>query len=468
MAPRYDMVIVGGGPGGYVAALKGRKLGLQVALVERKRVGGVCLNEGCIPTKTLLADVEGALWLRRAARDGIVDHVPKLDYAAMAKRKAAVVEKMVSNLEEFLAASGVVLIQGEASIPEPGLVVAGADKKLEASNIVIATGSQAWVPPIPGADLPGVVTTTQMLGVESVPPQLAIIGGGIIGQEFAAIFSALGSKVTVLEVLDRILVEVDAEIARRYGSLLAGRGITTEVGVSVRAIERSHGSLQVSYQKKTRDKTVEADLVLMATGRRPDHGGLDLPGLGVITHKAAIQVNEKLETSVPKIFAIGDVIGRKMLAHVASYHGEKVAEIVAGHDERVAEEAVPACIFTVPEIAWVGLTEHEASLSGLSYRTSIFPLVASGKAQAAGETHGLIKLVENVETGKLVGAHLMGAHVSESIGELALAVRAGMSASDIAGTIHPHPTISESVREAALGFLDGPIHTQPRVREASK
>lgn len=468
MSDTYDMVIVGGGPGGYVAALKGRKLGLRVALVERRRVGGVCLNEGCIPTKALLADVEGALWLRRAARDGIVESVPKISFAAMAKRKAAVVEKMVSNLEEFLLGSGVVLVHGVASIPEQGLVVTDTGAKLETSNVVLATGSLSWVPPIPGANLPGVVTTSEMLQVDSVPGRLVVVGGGIIGQEFAAIFSALGSKVTVLEVLDRILVEVDEDIARRYATLLPARGITTEVGVTVRGIDGSPGSLSVVYEKKAKEKTVGADLILMATGRRPNFGGLRLPDLGIATRNGAIAVDEKLKTSAPGVYAIGDVIGRKMLAHVASYHGELVAEIVAGRDVRVAEEAVPACIFTVPEIAWSGLTEREAGLLGLKCRSSMFPLSASGKAQAAGEVHGLIKLIEDVETGKLVGAHLMGPHVSELVGELTLAFRAGMSAADIAGTIHPHPTISESVREAALGLLDGPIHSQPRVRTSSK
>jgi dihydrolipoamide dehydrogenase len=468
MQETYDMVIVGGGPGGYVAALKGRKLGLHVALVERKKVGGVCLNEGCIPTKTLLADVEGALWLRRAVRDGIVENVPKISFAAMAKRKAAVVEKMVTHLEEFLLGSGVVLVHGVASIPERGLVVTDTGAKLETQNVVIATGSQSWIPPIPGAGLPGVVTTSDMLQADSVPQRLVIVGGGIIGQEFAAIFSALGSKVVVLEVLDRILLEVDVDIARRYATLASARGITTEVGITVRGIEGSPGSLSVTYEKKAKEKKVEADLILMATGRRPDFGGVSLSDLGVSTRNGAIAVDEKLETSVPGVYAIGDVIGQKMLAHVASYHGELVAEIVAGRDVRVAEEAVPACIFTIPEIAWSGLTEREASLRGLKYRTSTFPLSASGKAQAAGEVHGLVKLIEDVDTGKLIGAHLMGPHVSELVGELTLAVRAGMSAADVVGTIHPHPTISESVREAALGFLDGPIHSQPRVRASSK
>ncbi len=467
MAYTHDMVVIGGGPGGYVSALKGRNLGLRVALIERNKVGGVCLNEGCIPTKTLLADVEGVFWLRRAARDGIIAELPTVNFSAMSRRKAAVVDKMVSNLEKLLLDSGVDLIKGSASIPRAGLVVSDSETELTTGHIVIATGSRAWVPPIPGFHLPGVITTSEILKLESVPKRLVIVGAGVIGQEFASMFAALGSQVTVLEALDRILVEVDGEIARRYGSLLAGRGIKTDVGVTIRGISQEGKILRVTYTKKGREKTLDGDLVLMATGRRPSFGGLGIDRLGIALNAGAIVVDEGLMTSVPGIYAIGDVLGRKMLAHVASYHGELVSEIISGRAKRVINEIIPSCIFTVPEIAWVGLTEQEAQSAGLRYRTSSFALAASGKAQAAGQTNGLIKLIENLDTGKLVGAHFMGPHVSELVGELTLAIRAGMSAEDIVNTIHPHPTISESVHEAALGFLDGPLHAQSRVREVA-
>lgn len=464
MAERFDMAVIGGGPGGYVAALRGRQLGLTVALVEKERVGGVCLNRGCIPTKTLLADAEGILWCRRAAREGIIDREPLPDFAQMMSRKANVVESLVSNLDKLLESSGIKLVRACGSIPEPGIILTDSGETIRARNLVIATGSRSRVPPIPGADLPGVVTTREILAVEKVPKRLVIVGGGIIGQEFAGIFSALGTKVTVLEALDRILNEVDAEIARRYSGLIQGRGITTETGVSVRRIEEIDGGLRVVYEKRSKEKSAEAELILMATGRAPFLQGLVGDRLNLRLRNGAVDVDDRLRTSVDGIYAIGDVLGRNMLAHVASYHGELVAEIIAGVDKTVDEEAVPACVFTSPQIAWVGLTEQEASRAGRPFRTSVLSLAANGKAMAMGEPRGLFKLIEDRETGRLIGAHLIGPQVSELIGELTLAVSKGLSVADLAHTIHAHPTLGETLKEAALGFLDGPIHAAARVK----
>jgi len=464
MTQKFDMAIIGGGPGGYVAALRARQLGLSVALAEKERVGGVCLNRGCIPTKTLLSHVDGLLWVRRSVREGILDREPTLDFSAMMRRKNEIVENIVSGLEELLVGSGVVLYNARARISEPGVVVTGLGDTITASNIIIGTGAKPWIPPIPGADLPGVVSTRQALALEKVPPSIVIIGGGVVGQEFAAIFSGLGSRVTVLEALDRILTEVDAEIARRYVSLLRPRGIMTEESVQVRSIETAGDLLRVIYERKAKEKTVDADLVLMATGRRPNIEGSGIEDLGITLSDGAIKVDGFLRTSVPGIYAIGDVLGRQMLAHVASYHGEIVAENVAGHEKPVNETAIPACVFTSPQIAWVGLTEEEARKTGHTFRASTFSLSASGMAQALGESRGLIKLIEDTGTGRLIGVHLFGPHVSELIGEATLAVRKGLSASDLAGTIHAHPTISEALREAALGLLGGPIHAQARTR----
>ncbi len=464
MGGQFDMAVVGGGPGGYVAALRGRQLGLTVALVEKERVGGVCLNRGCIPTKTLFADVEGLLWCRRAARDGIIDREPLHDFSRMMSRKTKVVESLVSNLEKLIESSGIKLFRGCGRIPEPGIVLSDTGDTIHAKSLVIATGSRSRIPPIPGADLPGVVTTRQILSIETVPKQLIIIGGGVIGQEFAGIFSALGVKVTILEALDRILNEADAEIARRYAGLIQGRGITTETGAFVRVIERTDRGLRVVYEKRGKEKIAESDLVLLATGRAPFLQGLLGDGLDLLMRNGALDVDDHLRTSVEGIYAIGDVIGRKMLAHVASYHGELVAENLAGDDKAVDEMAVPGCVFTSPQIAWVGLTEEEASRLGRPFRTSVLSLSASGKALAMGEPRGLFKLIEDSETGNLVGAHLIGPQVSELIGELTLAVAKSLSVKDIAHTIHAHPTLAETMKETALGFFDGPIHAAARVK----
>jgi dihydrolipoamide dehydrogenase len=467
MGEQFDMAVVGGGPGGYVAALRGRQLGLTVALVEKERVGGVCLNRGCIPTKTLLADVEGLLWCRRAVRDGIIDREPVPDFSRMMSRKSNVVESLVSNLEKLIEGSGIKLFRGCGRIPEPGIVLTDTGDTIHARSLVIATGSRSRIPPIPGADLPGVVTTREILSIETVPKQLIIIGGGVIGQEFAGIFAALGVKVTILEALDRILNEADGEIARRYAGLIQGRGITTETGAFVRIIERTDHGLRAVYEKRGKEKIAEGDLVLLATGRAPFLQGLlgDRPDLRM--RNGALDVDDHLRTSVAGIYAIGDVVGRKMLAHVASYHGELVAENVAGADKAVDEKAVPACVFTSPQIAWVGMTEEEASRLGRPFRTSVLSLAASGKALAMGEPRGLFKLIEDGETGNLVGAHLIGPQVSELIGELTLAVSKGLSVKDIAHTIHAHPTLAETLKETALGFLDGPIHAAARVKSVS-
>jgi dihydrolipoamide dehydrogenase len=385
----------------------------------------------------------------------------------MQKRKAAVVERIVTNLEKLLESTGMTLLHDTATIAEPGVVTTASGKTLDTRSIVVATGSRPWTPLIQGADLPGVLGTRQIVDLEKVPGELVIIGGGVIGQEFAALFGALGCRVTVLEVLDRILSEVDAEIGRRYASLLPGRGIVTELGVRIHRIEQSADSLRVVYEKKAKEKAVSCDRILVATGRRPDFRGLGIEELGMRVTDGAVEVDQYLRTSVEGVYAVGDVVNRKMLAHVASYHGEIVAENIAGKINPVRDEVVPACVFTIPQIAWVGLTEEQARESGNAFRTSLFSLAASGKAQAMGEPRGLLKLIEDTRTGRLVGAHFIGPHVSELVGELTLAIRKGMSASDIAATIHPHPTISESVRESALGFLDGPIHAAQRTKTFS-
>lgn len=464
MTDKYDMAVIGGGPGGYVAALKGRQLGLKVILVEKEKVGGVCLNRGCIPTKSLLADVEGLRWVRRAAADGIILDTPSVDFGRLMDRKARVVDGLVTNLEKWLAATGVETISDRAAIAEPGVVLTEGGRKIAAGSIVIATGSTQRPLPIPGVDSPGVLGTRQILDLKQIPKRLVIIGGGIIGQEFASIFAPLGSEVTVLEALDRILTEVDLELAKKYASLLPGQGISVEVGVNVISIDCSTNSLRVVYEKKSKEKTKEADLILIAAGRGPYTEGLGLQQLGIAMEKGAVSVNRRLCTSADGIYAVGDVTGRKMLAHVASYHGEVVAENIAGIETVAEDDLVPSCVFTHPQISWVGPTEEQASASGKNFRTSVFSLSASSKALAMGEARGWIKLIEDTESGTLMGAHLMGPDVSELIGELTLAIKHKLSTKDLADTIHAHPTLSEAMREAALGLLGGSIHAASRVK----
>ncbi|MFH0826221.1 MAG: dihydrolipoyl dehydrogenase [Pseudomonadota bacterium] len=465
MIERYDLLVLGGGPAGYVAALHGRRLGLTVALIEKERVGGVCLNRGCIPTKALLADVEGLEWVRRSAKAGILKSVPDIDFGRLMERKSAVVNATVTNLEKHLAHAGVDVISGTAEPVEPGVVSMEGGRSVYGTNVILATGSRSWKPPIPGIELPGVLTTRQILELDHKPQSLTIIGGGAIGQEFAVIFNGLGSKVTILEALPRILNDVDEEIGRKYATIAQGRGIGIEVGVIIHGIEKTGDQLRVIYEKKGREKTVESHQVLGAAGRRPVVEGVGLEKVGIHVQNNAVAVDAGLKTSVPGIFAAGDVIGKRMLAHVAYYHGEIAAENAAGGQRRIDERPIPSCVFTSPQIAWVGLTEQEAAMTGKAHRTSVFSLSANGKAVAVGEPRGWVKLIEDTGTGRLVGAHILGPQASELIGEMTVSITMGLSAADVCSAIHPHPTLSEALKEAALGFLGGPIHAVGRVKE---
>jgi dihydrolipoamide dehydrogenase len=464
MALSFDLVVIGGGPGGYVAALRARRSGLKVALVEKEKIGGICLNRGCIPTKTLLHHAEGILWMRECARNGIIQGEPAVDVSALMRHKDQIVGAMVSNLLHLVEGSGIRVIHGAATVPEPGIVAVDRQETIAATNIIVATGSRSWAPPIPGADLPGVLNTRQILQSNKIPARLTIIGAGMIGQEFACIYAALGVKVTILEALDRVLNEVDSDMAKRYLTTLPGKGIECETGCRIHRIEETGSGLRIVYEKGNEEKTLQTDQILMATGRRPDLGGCGVDGLGIRMEKGAVVVDEFLRTSIPGIWAVGDVLGRTMLAHVASYHGEIVVENILGRQKSVRDRIVPSCAYTFPQIAWVGLTEDAAKAAGLAFRTSIFPLSANGKAFSIDQPTGWVKVLEDTDTGRLVGIHMMGPHVSELLGEAALAISKGLSAADLVDTIHPHPTVSEALREAALGFCGGPVHAAPRIR----
>ncbi len=461
------MVIIGGGPGGYTAALRARQLGLTAALVEKERIGGVCLNRGCIPTKALLADAEGVHWMARSVKEGLIDHAPPVSFSKLMGRKDSVVESLVSGLEKMVAGSGVHVIHAAAEIREPGIVRLDTGESLSAGTTILASGARSWKPPIPGIDLPGVVTSREILELDRLPEHPAIIGGGVIGQEFAAIFSAFGSQVTILEALDRVLAGVDTDLVKRYVTIMRGRGVRMETGVKIAEIVEAGDRLRIVYERKGKEKSLDADLILTATGRKPVIDYLS-PEITPALTNGAVTVDDRLRTSLDGVRAIGDVTGRNMLAHVASFHGEKVAELCAGEDTVVDDSLVPACVFTTPQFAWVGLTEDEASAKGIAYRSSTFPLAASGKALALGEPLGWLKLVEDVADGRVIGAHFLGPGVSELIAELTLAIRVGATAKDITDTIHPHPTLSEAVRESALGLFDGSIHAAARVKSSNE
>jgi len=382
---------------------------------------------------------------------------PALDFAKMMARKEMVVERLVSGVEALLQARKVELLKGRGRLLAPNKVTVDG-RELSTESIIIATGAEPGKPPVAGLDLEGVLTSSEILELEEVPSDLVIVGGGVIGMEFATIFNALGTKVTVIEMLPSLLPPVDEELSRRYLNLVRREGVEVHLNSPLREVQGKGPSLLVEYGADEKVESVEADYVLIATGRWPYTEGLGLAGLGVPCGKGrAIVVDDYLQTTVPGVYAVGDVTGGWMLAHVASRQGEIAAENALGNKKRIDYRAVPYGVFTLPEIAGVGLTEQEARGKGIPYKKSIFRFGASGRALTMGETTGLVKMLCR-EEGEVLGLHIMGPQATDLIAEGALAIQMGAKASDIVATIHAHPTLPEAVREAALGQFEGPIH----------
>ncbi len=443
-----------------MAALRAAQLGAKVALVERERVGGVCLNWGCIPTKAMVSSIEALLQIERAEEYGVMVSEPAFDFARMMTRKAEVVERLVSGVESLLKARKVEVISGVGELVTPNRIniSGGSPGELKAGKVVVATGSEAAMPPVPGLDLPGVVTSREVLDLEEAPEDLVVVGGGVVGVELASIFSALGTRVTIIEMLPSILTTVDEELARRFEQLLRKQGVDVFTKSPLKEVQRRGDTIQVAFDGPQGEGVVPADLVLISTGRVPYTEGLGLERLGVKVEKGAIVVDEHMATSVPGLYAIGDVVGGYMLAHVASHEGEVAVEHALGKERSMDYRAVPNCVFTMPEIAGVGLMEQEVKELGIPYRKSRFPFSASGRALAMGHTTGLVKMICEQDTGQVLGLHILGPHASDLIAEGALAIQLGATADDIARTIHAHPTLPEAIMEAAMGQGDGPIH----------
>ena len=452
-----DIVIIGGGPGGYVAAIHAAHLGAQVALVEKNRLGGTCLNWGCIPTKALVRSVEVLLEAKRADEFGIEIGSIKANLPRIMARKRGIVDKLVSGVEQLMKANKISVYRGAGRIMSPHLVKVD-DTEIATRKIIIATGSESSPLPVDGANLPGVLSTDDILELEELPESLVVIGGSHVGVEFASIFSALGTKTTIVKRRPLLLEPVDEEVGRRFAQGLSRQGIQVIIGAAVKSIKRQGGLLKVVWDTPEGEQGVEGQAVLMATGRRPYSEGLGLEELGVKMEAGAVLVNDCLETNIEDVYAIGDVLGKHMLAHVASYEGEIAAENALGGRRRADYQAVPTCVFTVPVVAGVGITEKEAKERGIPHKVSKFPFLACGRAVAMDETAGIVKMICHAESGKVLGLHIMGPHADDLIAEGALAVRLGATARDVAHTIHAHPTLPEAVQETAMGQLEGSIH----------
>ena len=457
-----DLLVIGGGPGGYVAAIRARQLGMKVALVEKDKLGGTCLNRGCIPTKTYYRHAEIMRSLQRLDEFCIqldADSA-RLDMAGTRARKDAVVEQMAGGVAALLQAHGVEVIRGEAVVEEPGRVRVG-EESIRAERLLIATGSESIRPAaLPGAALPGVLTCEELLERSEIPGRLLIVGGGVIGMEFACIFQAFGSQVTVLESLPRPLAFLDQEIARRMSVLFKRQGIEIKTGAKVESINMQDDHLLLTASDKKGNMQYEADLLLLAVGRSPATAGLNLDKLGVKTEQGFIKVNQDYESSVAGIYAIGDVIGPPMLAHVASEEGRAAVERMAGMDSRLNYQAIPHCIFTFPEIAAVGLTQEEAAARAIDCKTGKFQFAANGKAVAMGESEGLIKVICGPDD-SVLGVHIIGPHASDLILEASLLVNLGLKVEEALHTVHPHPTLGETLYEALLDVQGRAIHLKP-------
>ena len=439
-----EVVIIGGGPGGYVAAIKAAHLGLKTLLVEKDKLGGVCLNWGCIPTKALVSTAELLNNLQRAGEFGIQVKDYSFDFPAIMKRKDMITQRLSSGVGQLMKANQVRVIRGEGQIIEPGIVevtdIAGEKEMIKTKNIIIATGSKVMRLPLPGIDNEGVITSDEALSLSKLPSRMLIIGGGVVGIEFAGIFKALGVEVTVVEMLPRILLPIDEEIALKLTQLLKRKGIEILTDSKVKEIKKNHQNLEVLISTTDGEKKIETEKVLLAAGRVPELGNIDVQRLGIELNGKAIKVDEKMRTNIPGIYAVGDVVGKIMLAHVASREGIVAVENISGKEVLMDYKVVPNCVFSMPEVASVGLTEEEARKENDNIKVSKFPFMANGKALGMGETEGMVKIIADADTSELLGLHILGAHASDLIAEGTLALSMEATAFEIINTIHAHPT----------------------------
>src|SRR6202158_5928465 len=457
MADSFDVLVIGGGPGGYVAALRAAQLGAKTAIVERDRMGGTCLVRGCIPTKALIQSAELYTLAKAGAQFGLTADKIGIDWSAAQKRKAGVVDQLVKGVEGLLKAGGVTAMHGTARLAGKGVVDVSGEQ-VQAKDIIIATGSAIARIPLKGAEL--TIDSDQILELKEVPKRLAVIGGGVVGREFAAMFAARGSKVSVFEMLPQILPMVDADLVAAYTKHLAGLGGEVHTNAKVEEVAKTKkGGLQVRFSSGGEGGSVDADQVLLAVGRVPYTQGLEAEAAGVKLERGRVVVDEHLRTTADGIWAIGDVIGGIMLAHVASYEGVCAVENIVGHADRIPDyHAAPNGIYTDPEIAHVGLGEKEAKDMGIAVKVGKFPFAASGRALTLGQPEGFVKVISDASSGQLIGAHIFGPRATDLIAEATLAIQNGLTLEQIDLTIHAHPTLPESLMEAALAAQGRAIH----------
>ena len=456
---QFDLMILGGGPAGYSAAIRAAQNGKKVALAEQCKVGGTCLNRGCIPTKALLHTAEVLNSAKEAAEYGVtVEGQVGYDLSKVYARRDLVVTKLRTGVEKLLSARKVTLFNGKASFVDAHTVSVG-EEKITAENILISTGSVPATLKIEGMEY--CVNSDYLLeGENEIPDNIVIVGGGVIGVEFAEILLALGKKVTIVEFMDRILATVDRDVSLQHALALKKKGATINLNAAVGKVEKTENGYRVFFTDKRGEQTIDADLVIVSTGRRANIAGLNPEAAGVqVTERGCIKVDEQYRTSVDNIYAVGDCIGGIQLAHFAAAQGEYVADVLSGNANHTNLSVVPSCIYTTPEIACVGMTQAQATEKGIETEVGKFPMGANGKSLIVGQERGFVKTVFEKATGKLLGAVLYCDRATDILGQLVLAVSNGMTRDQMERAIHPHPTVEESVGESVMASVGKAIHT---------
>jgi len=459
----YDLAVIGGGPGGYVAAIRGSQQGLKVLLIEKDSLGGTCLNRGCIPTKSLIYDTRLLASVKSSKILNNTEPV-SIDTAGMINRKRNVVKTLVGGVGAILGSHGVDVVNGLGELIDPGkLRVAlsdGSAKEYQAKKVILATGSRPTVLPFIDVDGEKVQTTDEALDSEAVPGKIVIIGGGVIGMEMASIYLNLGTEVTILELLPDILMTEDKDIRGLMKSILLKKGAELQLKAKAQDVKIKGNELEIVFEDQDRKvNKVNADRLLMATGRSPVLDGIDHDRLGLKMDGPFVKVNSLLETNLPGVYAIGDLVGGMMLAHKASAEAEAVVENILGKKHEIKPGLIPRCIWGITEVGAVGLTEEEAKDAGHNIKIGRFPFTSSGAAQAMGNTEGFVKIVGDSETGEILGVHIIGEHATDLIGESVTAMTMEAAVEDLAETIKPHPTLSENVMEAAMDWNSFAVHS---------
>lgn len=442
------IIIIGAGPGGYETALAAAKRGVEVVLVEAGPVGGTCLNEGCIPTKSFCKNAQLLEQLREAEAFGVSDLAYNFDFKAVTARKNAVVEQLRGGVESLLSHKLITLVRGKASFKDAHTVVVG-DDEYTADYIIIATGSVSASIPVPGADLEGVLTSKEILDMEELPKKLCVIGGGVIGLEFASIFNSFSCEVTVLEYCKEILPRFDTDLAKRLKQCLSKKGIDINTQSQVLSISKEDDQYKVTFLRKGKEESVVADKVLMAVGRKANVDSLNLSEAGVEFGPRGVVVNEVMQTSQPHIYAVGDINGKMMLAHAAIFQGLVALDHMMGVDNDIDLSVMPAAVFTSPEAASVGKTEDECKEAGIKVKCLKSFFRANGKAVTMGETEGFCKVIVEEETGLLLGCHLFGPHSSDIVQEVCALISRRSTLKQLQDIIHTHPTLTEVIQSVA-------------------